>query len=80
MAEIFLDFVRVIGGRRFLSWCNVWWRIGRCTVHMTSSLLIFVGLGLGLGFWKVLDTTSEDPHSLFVQIVTVFVPIVTKYT
>ena len=35
----------------------------------------------------VLDTTSEGPHSLFVQIVTrfvrivtVFVPIMTKYT
>ena len=28
----------------------------------------------------VLDTTSEGPHSLFVQIVTVFVQIVTKYT
>ena len=27
-----------------------------------------------------LDTTSEDPHRLFVQIVTVFVKIVTKYT
>ena len=28
----------------------------------------------------VLDTTSEGPHSLFVQIVTRFVQIVTKYT
>jgi len=28
----------------------------------------------------VFDTTSEGPHSLFVPIVTRFVPIVTKYT
>ena len=41
-----------------------------------AGVVVCVCLPLGV----VLDTTSEGPHSLFVQIVTVFVQIVTKYT